>query len=92
VVALGGGAFAQPANRAILIPNGVSIWLDCPFEIVKRRVALADHRPLARDEAKFAELYATRRDAYAQAEFRIPIAGDDPAEPVEAILALPLFR
>jgi len=51
VVALGGGAFAEPANRALLENNGVTVWLDCPFELVERRVALASHRPLARDPA-----------------------------------------
>src|SRR5215831_1052623 len=34
VLALGGGAFTLPANRALLAENGVSIWLDCPFETV----------------------------------------------------------
>jgi shikimate kinase len=36
VVALGGGAFAQDATRALLEENGVSIWLDCPFPTVCR--------------------------------------------------------
>jgi shikimate kinase len=92
VAALGGGAFAQDNNRAVLADNGYTIWLDCPFEIVQRRVAQASHRPLARDERKFIELYRTRRDAYAQADCRIAIEDDDPAGPVEQILALPILR
>jgi shikimate kinase len=92
VVALGGGAFAQENNRALLAENGVTVWLDCPFELVKRRVAQAEHRPLARDEQKFAALYETRRAAYAQADYRVPIEDDDPAGPVQAILSLPIFR
>jgi shikimate kinase len=92
VAALGGGAFAQAANRDLLLDHGVTIWLDCPFDIVRRRVALAAHRPLARDEVKFAELYETRAAAYAQADYRIPIDSDDPSGPVEAILGLPVFR
>lgn len=92
VVALGGGAFAQENNRAVLVENGFTIWLDCPFEIVQRRVAGAEHRPLARDEKKFAELYRTRRDAYSRAEHRIAIESDDPSGAVEAILALPIFQ
>jgi shikimate kinase len=31
VVALGGGAFANPANRDLLENNRVTVWLDCPF-------------------------------------------------------------
>jgi shikimate kinase len=92
VVALGGGAFTLDANRTLLLQNGVTVWLDCPFEIVKRRVAQAEHRPLARDEEKFAGLYQARRAAYAQADYRIAIEDDDPAHPVEAILALSIFR
>jgi len=49
VLALGGGAFAAPANRDLLENHGVTVWLDCPFQVVERRVALASHRPLARD-------------------------------------------
>ena len=91
VLALGGGAYAQPRNFELVRDNGVTIWLDCPFAIVERRVAAATHRPLARDAAKFAGLYATRREAYARADYRVEIAGDDPEVSVQAILALPLF-
>lgn len=91
VLALGGGAYAQERNFELLRDNGVTVWLDCPFATVERRVAEATHRPLARDRAKFAELYATRRDAYARADYRIEIASDDPEVAVGAILALPLF-
>jgi shikimate kinase len=91
VVALGGGAFAEPANRALLENNGVTVWLDCPFELVERRVALASHRPLARDPRQFAMLYHARREAYALAHVRVPIESDDPAGVVEAILTHPLI-
>ena len=39
VLALGGGAFAQASNRDLLRNNGITVWLDCPFELVDRRVA-----------------------------------------------------
>jgi shikimate kinase len=92
VMALGGGAFVEPPNRELLLNNGVTVWLDCPFEVVKRRVAQASHRPLARDPEKFAALYDSRREAYRLAEVRIPIESDDPAAAVEAILSHPLLR
>jgi len=78
VLALGGGAFTAPANRDLLQNNGVTVWLDCPFEIVERRVALAAHRPLARDPRQFAALYHARREAYALADVRVPIENDNP--------------
>ena len=92
VLALGGGAIAQPENYALVENNGVTIWLDCPFETVRRRVAPASHRPLARDRVSFAQLYETRRESYARADYRIPIESDDPAVAVEAVLRLPLFK
>jgi len=92
VVALGGGVFARPQNRELLEENGISVWLDCPFEIVTRRVAHTSHRPLARDPETFAELYQSRLEAYRLADLQISIAGDDPDEAVEAILNHPLLR
>jgi shikimate kinase len=91
VLALGGGAFAARANRDLLQNNGVTVWLDCPFQVVERRVALAAHRPLARDPERFAALYHARREAYGLAHVRVPIESDDPASVVEAILSHPLI-
>jgi len=92
VMALGGGAFVQPENYALVENNGITIWLDCPFEVVKKRVGFTSHRPLARDPESFARLYEARRQGYARADYRIPIADDDPAVTVEAVLGLPLFK
>jgi shikimate kinase len=92
VMALGGGAFVRPENHELIEDNGITIWLDCPFEVVKRRVDQATHRPLARDPEIFATLFAKRREGYARADFRIPIESDDPAQAVEAVMALPLFK
>jgi len=91
VLALGGGAYMQPANFELVRNNGITVWLDCPLETVKRRVAEATHRPLARDPERFERLYQERREAYARADFRIEIAMDDPATVVEAVLKLPIF-
>jgi shikimate kinase len=92
VIALGGGAFAQDANRALLEENGVTIWLDCPFPTVCRRIVDTSHRPLARDPKKFQELYEERRAPYSKAEYRVEINSDDPAEIVAEILRLPIFQ
>jgi len=70
----------------------VTIWLDCPFATVRRRVEQTPGRPLARDPEAFARLYEERREAYACADYRIPISSDDPAVAVEAVLHLPLFK
>jgi shikimate kinase len=91
VVALGGGAFQSDKNIDVVNNNGVSIWLDCPLDMVERRVAEETHRPLARDPERFRTLYKDRRDHYARAEYRIEVSSDDPAEAVDKILALKLL-
>ena len=93
VLALGGGAFTRPENLELLEDHGVTVWLDCPLEMARRRVlAEGADRPLARDPRKFGELYEARRPGYARAEYRIEAASDDPHPVVEAIRALPIFQ
>ncbi len=92
VLALGGGAFTEGPNRDLLLQHGMAIWLDCPLDVVKHRVAQASHRPLARDPETFAALYHALRECYAQADLRIPIESDDPAITVQTILAHPLLK
>lgn len=93
VIALGGGAFAEAANRERLGNNGITVWLDCPFETVKQRLGNQGAvRPLAADPEKFAALYQTRRAAYGLADVRIEIASDDPEITVDAILTDPVFK
>lgn len=92
VLALGGGAFSQPGIRELLQDNGITVWLDCPFETVQHRVAKATHRPLARDPEAFAALYAARRDHYRLADVHVPVASDDPEITVAAILQHAEFK
>lgn len=91
VVALGGGAFTQPGNVELIARQGVSVWLDCPLELARRRVERAIHRPLAKDPRRFEQLYHARRDAYSKADFCVPVRDDDASAAVEIILKLPLF-
>jgi shikimate kinase len=92
VLALGGGAFVEAPNRELLNNNGISVWLDCPLDMVKERVAQQSHRPLARDMATLETLYAARREAYGLADVRVAIVGDDPEAAVDAILRDPLLK
>lgn len=91
VLAVGGGCFAQPRNAELMANNGISIWLDAPLEMIRARIAHSGTRPLARDPAKFEELYQTRRAAYEKADYRIEIGPGGSAEAVEKILQLPIF-
>lgn len=91
VLALGGGAILRPANWDLIRDNGVTIWLDCPLEIVRRRLGDDITRPLARDRAGLAKLYEFRRPFYSRADFRIEIDSDDTSETASRILRLPIF-
>ena len=91
VFALGGGAFAQPRNWELIENNGVTIWLDCTLERVRRRLGDNNTRPLARDRNGLAKLYEDRRALYSRADFRVEIESDDVKEVVQHILGLPIF-
>jgi shikimate kinase len=91
VVALGGGTFVQPDNYALLENNGVTLWLDAPFEMIQKRVPADGTRPLATDPEKFRALFDKRRSTYQLADHRIHIESEDPEVNVDAIIALKLF-
>lgn len=91
VVALGGGTFTHPGNAELMEHNGVALWIDCPFEMVQRRVMANGHRPLARDPVRFRQLYEERQEIYAKAALRVAITHDDPERTVDQILKLSLF-
>ncbi len=90
VVAVGGGAFVREVNYNLLEEHGVTIWLDCPLEVIQCRIMGSDHRPLARDIDRFRQYYAERLVSYAKADYRID-ANAAPPEVVKAILKLPIF-
>ena len=91
VVALGGGAFLSDENFQMVENNGVSVWLDCSFSTVERRLGGDGLRPLARDPDKLRELFAVRRAGYQRADYWVAVEGDDANATAAKILALPLF-
>ena len=92
IIALGGGTFAQAANVDLLrASGGITIWLDCSLEELRRRCAGMTDRPLFRDAESFAQLLEHRLPDYEPAEHRISTEGQTPEEIVESILRLNLF-
>jgi shikimate kinase len=91
VISLGGGAFLNQENFELVSNNGITLWLDCPFGLIEKRVGGATHRPLARDPGRMRELFDLRQPSYARADYRIEIEDDDPLTAVARIMALPLF-
>ena len=48
VIATGGGAFVDPATRALILERGIAVWLDCDVETLLDRVGRNSNRPLLR--------------------------------------------
>lgn len=71
VVASGGGTFADPANRELMLRDGMVIWLDVPFATILERVPLDGRRPLAADRPALEALYNQRLAAYRLAHVRV---------------------
>lgn len=91
VVALGGGAFVHQPNWEIIENNGVTVWLDCPLEIIHTRLGDLSTRPLASDPVAMRKLFEARRPLYARADFHVRADREDPSEITRQILSLPIF-
>jgi len=79
VVALGGGAFAQSRNAALLEEYGaLVIFLDGQAdELFRRCEAENSERPMRQDTKQFHELYQQRRPFYLKATRRVDTTGKD---------------
>jgi len=77
IVALGGGAFVQEANRELL-RGQPSVFLEATAEELWRR-CLQDgiERPLRQDPDQFSRLYAERLPFYRQASVAIDTSGKE---------------
>jgi shikimate kinase len=75
IIATGGGTFIQAANRADILTDGLTVWLDAPFNRIVDRVPSDGRRPLAADREAFAALFETRRAVYRLAHVRIDAQG-----------------
>jgi shikimate kinase len=91
IVAMGGGAYAQSANAALLEDGGFSaVFLDAPVdELFRRCLDQQLERPLRRDLDEFRRLYNARRSHYLKAAVRIETGGKDveqvAAETIESL-------
>jgi shikimate kinase len=92
VVALGGGAFAQPCNSSLIEESGfITVFLDAsPLELWRRCCDQANdprtQRPLLQSFETFQELYQSRRPNYLKADVHQRTEGKDIGAIVEAII------
>ena len=87
VIALGGGAWIESANRDLIDQYGcLSVWLDAPFAVCWERIsASADERPLGKTIDEAEARYNARKPIYALAKIQIPVTG---AENVDQLVSL----
>src|ERR1700681_4184995 len=77
IVALGGGAFVQKENAALLSGSSVpTVFLDAPVEELWRRCCTqasvgGTERPLLRSLEEFRKLYGARRRHYSKASLQV---------------------
>ena len=93
VVALGGGAFMDPAIRRDIGRRGISVFLDWPFEVLLARIGNDPERPLSAAGPALKERFQARYPIYCKADVvwrsQSPHA-ETAAEVAEAVLgALP---
>jgi shikimate kinase len=83
VVALGGGTFTFPENRAVVQRSGRSVFLDLPFEVIAARLgAKAADRPLFRSLDEARALYDARLASYRLSDRILPLLGDEGVDAV----------
>ena len=87
VVACGGGLFAEPGARRMLLETAWVVALDAPDSTLLERIGAAADRPLLRGDvaARLAELRRRRDRAHAEAHLRIDTAATS-AEAAEAAI------
>ena len=76
IVALGGGAWTLQRNRDLISQHqGITVWLDAPFELCWERIeASGANRPLAPSREVAERLYRERRPKYELAKVHIAIS------------------
>jgi len=93
VIALGGGAWIESANRDLIeLYNGVSVWLDAPFSVCwKRILSSAEDRPLGKTRDDAEARYNLRKPIYALARIQIRVVGNENIDDLTSSIELSLI-
>lgn len=89
VIATGGGVFVDSAIRRLLNERTITIWLDAPIDVLTRRTARRDTRPLLRNgdpKGTLERLAEERRPAYAEAHIHVKSGNGAHRDVVESII------
>ena len=95
VIATGGGALVNPANRETLAASSVLVCLQAGVDEILERVGEAKDRPLlsvSDPGGEVRQLLAARRDAYAAIPWQVDTNGRTPSQIADEIVALASCR
>ena len=90
VLATGGGAICDPRTRAKIRDRGISVWLRADIDLLLRRVARRNNRPLLKTgdmRATLERLMAERYPLYAEADITVDTADSPAEETVDKVMA-----
>jgi shikimate kinase len=88
VIALGGGAWIEKANRDLIDQFSCqSVWLDTPFTICWERIAAAEEdRPLGRTREEAQARYDLRKQFYELAMVHITVTPEDRVDDLVSLI------
>jgi shikimate kinase len=89
VIATGGGAFVDPATRALVLDKGIAVWIDCDIDTLVERTARRANRPLLKQgnpREILTRLAAERAPFYAEAPIRVVSENGPHADTARAII------
>ena len=89
VLALGGGTTVDPDNRKLCERAAVTVWLRCPLELIRERLAAeAAERPLWTGGLQIEDLFVARQPIYGLARHVVDATGspDEVAAAIEELL------
>ncbi len=96
VLATGGGAFMDGETRALIAAKAISVWLRADLDLLVKRTAGRDHRPLLKDGEPreiLQRLIEKRHPTYGMANIVVDSVDRPPDITVDRVLAaLDLFQ
>jgi shikimate kinase len=90
VLATGGGAFVDPATRALIRERAVSIWLRADLDLLLARVSRRNNRPLLKTgdpRAVLERLMKERYPLYAEADITVDTIDGPPEATLEQVMS-----
>jgi shikimate kinase len=90
VLATGGGAFMDPTTRAVIRERGLSIWLRADLDLMVKRVARRNERPLLHNvdpREKLSELITLRYPVYQEADLVVDSMDGPPEATLSRVVA-----